>query len=148
MIDWLLNRISKYFCSKIEGVEFEEPPQIEQARRYLGMNEESVVLHRFLGVNPKHTPWCAAFVNAIEKRCGRTGTKKLLARHYLKYGSPSSSPEFGDIAILKRGKLNCHVGYFISETNNQILVLGGNQNKKVCYKYYSKKNLVGYRRVK
>lgn len=159
MIDYLLNKASRYFNAKQpedEGVEVNRdavdktPKQIMLAKSYHGMHEKrnKGALRMLLGFNPATTPWCAGFVNAIEKKCGRKGTGKLLARSYLKYGTPTDNPKKGDIVVFKRGNSSWqgHVGYYIFEDKNGILTLGGNQNNKVCYKYYPKSKVLGYRR--
>lgn len=127
-----------------------EPKQITLAKKWHGKREveDNAALRSFLGFNPANTAWCAGFVNAIEKQCSRPGTGKLTARSYLKYGTPVSEPKLGDIVVFKRGNSSWqgHVGYYISQDINGILVLGGNQSNKVCYKYYPKDSLLGYRR--
>lgn len=106
-------------------------------------------LQKFLGINPAKIPWCAAFINAIEKQMGKAGTGKLTARSFLKYGEEvESRPQLGDIVVFKRGLLpwQGHVGIYAGEGKDSILVLGGNQSNKVCFKYYPKKKLLGIRR--
>ncbi len=127
-----------------------EPFQIKEAKRFHGMHEvnSNTYLKSVLGFDPATTAWCAGFVNMIEKRCGRSGTGKLNARSYLNYGTPVSKPQLGDIVIFKRGNSSWegHVGYYMSQDENGILVLGGNQSNKVCYKYYPVASVLGYRR--
>lgn len=124
--------------------------RFNQARRYHGRHEsrDVITLTGLLGFNPTKTAWCAGFINAIEKSLGREGTGSLLARSYLNYGETVTKPQEGDIVILKRGLLpwQGHVGLYASEEGDKILLLGGNQNNKVCYKYYPKKKVLGYRR--
>jgi len=126
-----------------------EPLQITHAKYYHGRDEidDNISLSVLLGFNPAKTAWCAGFVNAIEKKCGRKGTGKLNARSYLKYGEGVSRPQLGDIVVFKRGlPWQGHVGYYISRDADGILVLGGNQNNKVCYKYYAVSDVLAYRR--
>lgn len=127
-----------------------EPQQITLARTYIGLQEvrDKAKLIPLLGINPAETAWCAAFVNAIEKKCGRAGTGKLNARSFLKYGTVTKTPVIGDIVVFKRGNSSWqgHVGYYMGEDANTIHVLGGNQGDSVCLKHYAKKDLLGYRR--
>lgn len=159
ILDSIFNKLSKYInikddISKAPEVQKElvEPCQLLEAKKYHGMHERThnKVLRSLLGFDPAKTPWCAGFVNSIERLCGRKGIDTLLARHYLKYGVPISNPLPGDIAVFKRGNSSWqgHVAYFISKDNKGILVLGGNQSNKVCYKYYPASSLLGYRRPK
>lgn len=123
---------------------------LKEAKKYLDMHErtDNKTLKKLLGFDPAKTPWCAGFCNSIEQACGRKGTGKLTARSYLKYGTPVDNPLPGDIVVFKRGALpwQGHVGYFVKQVGDQILVLGGNQSNMVCYKYYPVKKLLGYRR--
>lgn len=127
-----------------------EPQQITEAKKYHGKHEsrDNTVLKLLLGFDPATTAWCAGFVNAIEKKCGRKGTGKLNARSYLTYGSTVTTPKLGDIVVFKRGNSSWegHVSYFVSKDKEGILVLGGNQSNKVCYKYYPEESLLAYRR--
>lgn len=150
MWDYILNKVSKYLKEHNKGEVVSDPEQIRRAKAFLGCHEveDKVVLKSFLGFNPATTPWCAGFVNAVEKRCGRNGTGKLLARSFLKYGTAVGTPRLGDIVVFKRGNSSWqgHVGYYISEENGKVLSLGGNQSNKVCYAYYPKSSVIGYRR--
>lgn len=157
ILDGILNKVSKYLQKDtpgriipISGVEDGVPKQIKITHKFHNWSEEfnQKELTTLLGVNPVTTPWCAAFVNVVEKMCGRTGTGKMLARSYLTYGKPTGQPALGDIVVFKRGNSSWqgHVGYYVSESSYSILVLGGNQSNKVCYKYYQKADVLGYRR--
>lgn len=157
MIDFILNKLSKYLQESTDGqiihtedVKIDVPKQIFFARAYLDLHEvhDNQELKDLLKFNPKTTPWCSGFVNAIEKLCKRKGTGKLLARSYLEYGNPVTTPRLGDIVVLRRGNSSWqgHVGYFIERDTSGILVLGGNQSNKVCYKYYNAEDLLAYRR--
>ena len=159
MIDYILNKLSKLYLKKTDvgktvlfpAIEL-EPTQIRTAKQFLNFHEktDNVALKSLLGFNPATTPWCAGFINAIEKKCGREGTKKLLARSYLTYGEKTVFPIIGDIVVFSRGNSSWqgHVGYYIKQDKDNVLSLGGNQDDQVCYKYYSKNNVIGYRRPK
>ncbi len=124
--------------------------RVTVAKKYLSMTETDDwrELKKFIGFDPRETPWCAGFMNAIEKELGRPGTGKLNARSYLKYGYPVTTPQQGDIVVFKRG-LNPwqgHVSIFIKQDSYGTYVLGGNQSNSVCFKYYKTKDVLGYRR--
>ena len=97
------------------------------------------------------TPWCSAFVNWCMAKAGLQGTKNALARSWLDWGVPLATPRRGCIVVFTREKIFGHVGFYISETDTQIKVLGGNQQDpqtqlyQVSEKYYLKANLLGYR---
>ena len=155
ILSYLLSTYSKYKNTPDIGIEVQpelagDPLQIIYASQYLNKHEahDNAELRELLGVNPATTAWCAAFVNAIEKKCGRKGTGVLTARSFLKYGSPVAKPQLGDIVVFKRGNSSWegHVGYYISEDKYSVLSLGGNQSNKVCYANYPISSVLGYRR--
>jgi len=121
------------------------------AQQYLGLHEKknNESLYEILGVDPLKTEWCAAFVSHVLKQDGiPTAEHPLWSRSYLEWGKKVKEGRKGDLVIFKRDGSDWqgHVGFFVSETHSFILVLGGNQNNKVGYKLYPKKNLLGIRR--
>ena len=92
------------------------------------------------------TPWCSAFVNFCVEQAGFAGTDSAMARSWLKWGRNTDKPATGCIAVFARGNPpSGHVAFFVSETNDEIKVLGGNQSNKVCYAHYPKNRLLEYR---
>lgn len=92
------------------------------------------------------TPWCSAFVNFCVEQAGFAGTDNSMARSWLKWGRKTDKPVTGCIAVFSRGNPpSGHVAFFVSETNDEIKVLGGNQGNKVCYAHYPKNRLLEYR---
>ena len=52
----------------VDGEAVKNPPKhIHQAVEYIGLNEyqHRTALKRYVGVDPRYTEWCAAFVNAV-----------------------------------------------------------------------------------
>ncbi|WP_394749487.1 TIGR02594 family protein [Spongiimicrobium salis] len=96
------------------------------------------------------TAWCSAFMNwvALEAGCQHTG--KLNARSWLDVGERVAEPKIGDVAILWRESPQSwkgHVGIFISEDENNIHILGGNQSNQVNIRTYPKRRLLEFRRI-
>ncbi|WP_234842779.1 TIGR02594 family protein [Sinorhizobium meliloti] len=132
-------------------------PQSFQAvtKQVLGMNEKadagviSDFIKRSAGINidPRVTPWCAAFVNAVLGAQGIEGTGKLNARSFLNFGMPTDAPKPGDIVVMSRGSgAQGHVGFFQGyDANGNILVLGGNQSNSVKVSAYGIDRLLGFR---
>lgn len=85
--------------------------------------------------------WCAAFVGAILKRAGAKYIKTAWAEDYLKYPNAVTEPKEGDIVIFSR-----HVGFYISDTNNQVKIISGNMSDQVKYSDENKSDVLGYRR--
>lgn len=103
-------------------------------------------------IDPARIPWCAAFANAILNRQGYEGTKSLLARSFLHWGTKTTNPEEGDVVVLKRGnnKFAGHVGFFRGfeyiDGVQYVVVLGGNQQKSVSVGYFPASSVLGYRK--
>lgn len=97
------------------------------------------------------TPWCSAFVNWCLAQVGIPGTRSALARSWLDWGQPIDTPRPGCIVVFSRAKVFGHVGFYMGETDTDILVLGGNQQDaltgmyQVSEKYYPKSALLGFR---
>ncbi len=51
------------------------------AKRYAGLHEAKHTrkLTKAVGVNPRRTPWCGAFVGAVVKRAGKPGAEWIYA---------------------------------------------------------------------
>lgn len=130
-----------------------EAPVLIAKEKYWGLNENehTAELKDLMGINPKETPWCAAFVNSILKESGYTGTNSNLARSFLKYGEKVSEPKIGDIVVFPREiSWQGHVGFYYGnkEINGELyyLILGGNQNNEVNITPYKASTALGIRR--
>lgn len=96
--------------------------------------------------------WCAAFTGWCLKEGGVSidaipSDNRLLARSYLKFGTPIDKPRVGAIAVFSRGSdpVHGHVGFVTGETDDAIVLLGGNQSNKVCTVHIAKSRLLGLR---
>lgn len=100
-------------------------------------------------IKDDETAWCAAFVGYCLEMAGIKSTRKLNARSYLDFGTPTSNPTLGDIVVFWRESKTSgygHVAFFIRESTNYVYVLGGNQSDKVCIDRYPKTKVLGYRK--
>jgi uncharacterized protein (TIGR02594 family) len=91
--------------------------------------------------------WCAAYVGACLERSGISSTRSLLARSYLKWGTALTEPRIGAIAVLSRGSDagKGHVGFWLGETDDSVVLLGGNQKNAVSVARYPKGRLLALR---
>jgi uncharacterized protein (TIGR02594 family) len=91
--------------------------------------------------------WCAAYVGACLERSGIPSTRSLLARSYLAWGTALSEPRIGAVAIFSRGSdpSQGHVGFWLGETEDSVVLLGGNQSNAVSVARYSRSRLLGLR---
>lgn len=70
-----------------------------------------------------------------------------MARSYLKWGEALAEPRVGAIAVFSRGSnpAEGHVGFWLGETEDSIVLLGGNQGNAVSVARYAKARLLGLR---
>jgi len=132
----------------------------DAAKPYAGLHEREnrEYLTDILGVDPVRTEWCAAFVNAVLEDDGLPNLYNqdhpypLLARSFLDWGIPINYQDiqYGDLVIFPRGTQGWqgHVGIYIGRypPTGELIILGGNQDKKVGYNLYKSSNIIGIRR--
>lgn len=140
------------------------------AKKYLGYGEKThakplaAFFKKVLGkhINPNKVAWCAAFANAVLKSSGLPGTGSLMAKSFLNYGTATTSPVAGDIAVLHFSKDPKspfgHVGFVhsVSKDGKYVTILGGNQTGglesnpvggSVSLKTYPISKVMGFRKV-
>jgi len=105
----------------------------------------------FEWVTDDEMAWCSAFLNWCCLQCELPRSNKLDARSWLKVGNEINigDQEVGDLVIFWREKIDSwkgHIAIYISEDENFVYCLGGNQSNRVCIKPYYKKRVLGYRR--
>jgi uncharacterized protein (TIGR02594 family) len=125
-----------------------------EAARYVGLTERKHTqsLAALTGVNPRRTPWCAAFVNAILNRNGYQTTGSNTASSFSSYGIKVRVASRGDIVLIRSrvSSSGRHVGIFyeykVINGVKHIGVLGGNQNNMVKVTYYPVRSVITIRR--
>jgi len=113
-------------------------------------NPRIIELFREVGhaqIESDEVAWCAAFCGACLERAGIRSTRSLLARSYLDWGQQLEKPRAGAIAVFRRGNdpTKGHVGFWLAETDEDILLLGGNQSNAVSVVRYPKSRLLSLR---
>jgi len=132
------------------------PTPYEIATKMLGNSEHAnhSALTTFLkngGVNldPAKKAWCAAFVNSAITQAGGKGSGSNMARSLLNVGTPTQTPQVGDLAVFSRGDPKGpygHVGFYKgTDANGNPIIVGGNQGGAVSETSYPKERLLGYR---
>jgi len=128
------------------------------ASQYINYSENThrSELAAYIGVDPKRTEWCAAFVNAVLTESGIPNNilhkYPYAARSFLEWGVAVKEPTPGDLIIFPRGNISWqgHVGFYLSTTviNNTeyYYILGGNQSNKVSIDLYRASAALGIRR--
>jgi uncharacterized protein (TIGR02594 family) len=142
----------------------------ELAQRFVGIKEvdgttsnpQILAMLRLNDTWPEDdaVPWCSAFANYVAWLLRLPRSKSLRARSWLLIGEvidlQAAEPGF-DIVVLKRGSgtqpgpdvidAPGHVGFYAGVEGTKVLVLGGNQGNSVSLASYSKKRLLGIRRL-
>ena len=127
------------------------------AQPYVGLSErqDRKEIRELVGVDPVHTEWCAAFVNAILEIEGIPGSASvsdnpLMARSFLQWGERIERADIlrGDVVVFPRGREGWkgHVGFFVEEKDGKWMILGGNQSNEVRYDLYDPARAIGVRR--
>lgn len=104
----------------------------------------------FSWVTDDETAWCAAFLNAILVEYQLPNTGKLNAKSFLELGIETQEPEIGDIVVLWRISKSSpfgHAGFFIAKDNNNVYILGGNQNNEVDISKFPLSRVLGFRKL-
>lgn len=120
------------------------------AKRYIGLHENKHTgkLKRYLGVNPRRTPWCGAFVEIVSKRAGKKiASQPLRSISWKRVGKAVSlkNARKGDIIVI-RTKRGHHVGFYAGRKNGRVTVLGGNQSNMVKYSNFRASSVESIRR--
>lgn len=120
---------------------------IAEASRYSGLSEQTNThtLQQLMGVNPRKTKWCAAFINAVLNNRGYKTSGGLTAASFRTYGVGVITPQKGDIIVL-RGHVGFFVEYKVINGRKHVGVLGGNQSNRVQISYYPVGRIIAIRR--
>jgi uncharacterized protein (TIGR02594 family) len=93
-------------------------------------------------------PWTSAFIEWSLNQVGIKGPKSGLARSWASWGRPLSEPAIGCIVVFWRdsptGMLG-HVGFYVGEDADNVIVVGGNQNNSVSLAKFPKSRVLAYR---
>ncbi len=91
--------------------------------------------------------WCDAFLGACLERAGIASTRSLLARSYLTWGVSLDTPRIGAVAVLSRGSNpeQGHVAFWLGETDDEMVLLGGNQKNAVSVALFPKSRVLALR---
>jgi uncharacterized protein (TIGR02594 family) len=91
--------------------------------------------------NDDETAWCSSFVNWCLMKADIKRTKNAMARSWENWGTKLTTPRYGCIVVfwrISRTDGRGHVGFFIEERDDEIVVLGGNQGDAVTIESFPK----------
>lgn len=140
----------------------DEPFWMALARREIGIKEipgpgnHPRVLEylSFTRLAPKHqqdeTPWCSGFMCFVFECSDIASTKSAAARSWEDWGEGRTKLEPGCVVVFSRGPnpAHGHVGLYTRDDPHNplnIMVIGGNQNNRVCEASYPKERIVAIR---
>ncbi len=118
-------------------------------------NPRIVMYHRTTegGAAPDETHWCSSFVNYCVEQAGFAGTDSKWAMSWHDNGwgrDVTADPGEGDIVVFRRREgsrsgeiVGGHVGFFISQEEGKIQILGGNQSNRIRISSYPKNGMLG-----
>jgi uncharacterized protein (TIGR02594 family) len=94
-------------------------------------------------------PWCAIWTNAKLEESKIRGTRSASSQSFRHDDNfvKLDGPALGAIVVYHRGAPNSglgHVGFYMGETDTQILTLGGNESDAVRKQFESKAKRIGY----
>ena len=106
-------------------------------------NERILEYHNCVrgGFNSDEIAWCSSFVNFAFMVAGDdTRTKSAASQSWIHWGVETKEPKLGDLVVFtnKKNPAFGHVGFYIDQIENAILVLGGNQKNSVSVQWYYK----------
>jgi uncharacterized protein (TIGR02594 family) len=124
----------------------DETPWMTVAENERGVKEDGVNRGQDVEKYQKSTgnkpgdSWCSSFVNWTLEQVGIKGTDSGSSLSWLKWGSPLNEPAYGSIGIhINPDGKTGHVGFVAGEnSNNKIVLLGGNQHDMVNYTAFPK----------
>jgi uncharacterized protein (TIGR02594 family) len=92
--------------------------------------------------------WCSSFVDWTFAAVGIKGTGSALARSWLQWGDALAEPRAGCVAVLWREDPQSwrgHVGFFLRQDGDDVVLLGGNQLESVREHRYPRAQVLAYR---
>ena len=135
-----------------------EPPWMTRAWADLGVREvpgpaSNARITRYFrdvghaAITDDETAWCAAFIGSTLERSGIASSRSLMARSYLQWGVATEVAERGAITVLSRGHDPSlgHVGLLVAQTQQKVILLGGNQSNAVTVEAFDRDRILGFR---
>jgi uncharacterized protein (TIGR02594 family) len=131
-----------------------QPPWVKVGLKDLGFHEkgDNQGIEGFIAqakCGSPGDPWCAIWANAKLEQCNIRGTRNPSSQSFRK--DPNfvklDGPVIGAIAVYWRKSPQSglgHVGFYMGETQTQVLTLGGNESDAVREQFEPKSKLRGY----
>ena len=129
---------------------------LDEAYKYIGQHEiKGAKTNSFVAIwlkllnaawHDDETPWCGTFVAHCVKSANLPIPKNWMrARDWLTIGTTILKPCVGAIVVFSRDG-GGHVGFVVGkDSNNNLMVLGGNQGDAVKVSPFNLTRVIGYR---
>ena len=88
--------------------------------------------------------WASAFAEWSLNKVGINGPKNMKPKSWVAWGRQITEPKPGAIAIFNFDGTE-HVGFVLTDADDSLIVIGGNQETRVEVRRYPKSNVVDYR---
>lgn len=138
------------------------PGHMALAESHLGRKEipgaesdpiiDSWFTYTTLGRGDDDMAYCSAFVTAMLEQAGLPSTKSAAAQSYMNWGIETSTPKYGDIAVIRYPNTwKGHVGFvhsFPADRPGFVKILGANQNDEVNLQAYRISEISSFRTLK
>lgn len=125
------------------------------AAQYKGFGEKNQpeVLTEFFrktggkSIDPRETPWCAAYADAVLGASGKQQAGTLRAADFLKYGTATEQPTKGDVVVFapQAKGASGHVGFVVGIEGDRVRYIAGNDSNKVQENTLPLSQVVGFR---
>jgi uncharacterized protein (TIGR02594 family) len=103
--------------------------------------------HKISGFSDDDIPWCGLFVAYVCMAAGKDVVKDpLWAKNWAKYGTKVTEPCLGDILVYQRPGGGGHVEFYIAETDDLYIGIGGNKTNRVKISPIEKSRCIAIRR--
>jgi uncharacterized protein (TIGR02594 family) len=100
-------------------------------------------------VSDDEVPWCSSYVNWCIAPYFEP-TRSRAARSWLLWGVELKVPAYGCVCVLWREAVDSwkgHVGFWLGEIGNDVLLLSGNTSNEVTARRFPKDRVLGYRYI-
>src|SRR5215469_16364221 len=132
----------------------DEPQWVTLGEQDLGFHEtgDNEGIQKFIDqahCGQEGDPWCAIWANAKLEQADIRGTRSASSQSFRRDANfvKLDGPAPGAIAVYWRQSPDSglgHVGFYMGETDTQVLTLGGNESNAVRKQFEPKVQLLGY----
>ena len=123
--------------------------QGQQGQKEIKGSEDNPAIVEYFKATSYHasddeTPWCSAAHCWVHQQAGKAHTKSAAALSWKDWGVALKKPVHGCTIVGDRGKGRGHVGFYVGETDDAYIILGGNQSDAYNTSHYPKRNMVNW----